>query len=102
MHNRLIIRDKDKLVINESSIFATLCALGRLVGFDKIESAGVVVRKGRECYKLIRSDDKSHCYTCDVLGRWVLSNAPVPSVALALNELFDKINERYIASIVDR
>ena len=102
MHNRLIIRDKDKLVINESSIFAILCALGRLVGFDKIESAGVVVRKGRECYKLIRSDDKSHCYTCDVPGRWVLSNAPVPSVALALNELFDKINERYIASIVDR
>ena len=73
------------MIINESSIFDTLCTLGRLIGFDKIEASDVMVKNKR-----------------DNAGRWILSDAPVASVALALNQLFDTINARYIATILPR
>ena len=56
MHDRLVIRDKDnKVIINESSIFDTLCTLGRLIGFDKIEASDGMVKNIR-----------------DNAGRWIL------------------------------
>lgn len=102
MRNRLIIRDKDRTVIDESNIFDTLVAVGRLIGFDKIYTAGVMAQKGRFNYKLVRHSTLSECYKRDTSGWMVLSNIPVVSAALALNHLFDKLNARYIASVVDR
>ena len=102
MRNRLIIRNKEGIVIDESSIFDTLVALGRLIGFEKIDTADVWVRKGKYGYRLVRRSTNSNCYRSDTSGWMVLSNAPVISVALALNQLFDQLNLRYIATIDNR
>lgn len=102
MRNRLIIRDKDKTVIDKSNVFDTLAALGRLIGFDKINEADICAKNRTYDYKLIRRVTKSAFYKHDTSGWYILANAPVTSVALALNELFNKLNARYIAAVVDR
>lgn len=103
MRDRLVIQDRHKkMIINESSIFDTLCTLGRLIGFDKIEASDIMVKKGLYDYRLIRRSTTSNSYKRDNAGRWILSDAPVASVALALNYLFDTINARCVATILPR
>ena len=102
MQYRLIVRDKDKLIIDDSSIFDTLCALGRLIGFEKIQSSGAKVQNGLYNFNLVCQSTPSDRYKRNNAGWFVLANASVPLVALALNELFDATNSHFIASIVIR
>lgn len=99
---RLYVRDKDKIVIDETSIFNTLVALGRLISFDKMFNSSIRVQRERYRYQLVCKSSKSNVYTRDTSGWLVLSNVPVISTALALNAFFDEINAHYIASIVIR
>lgn len=102
MRNRLIIRDKDKTVIDESSVYNTILVLGRKLGFDAIDAAGVEAKKGRYSYRLVCSSTASESYKRHNSGWYVLSNVPVVSAAVALNELFELLNVRYIACVLDR
>ena len=98
---RLVIRNiNNNEIINESSIFDTLCALCRLIGAEKMSESGV--KNGRYQYTFVRNSGDSNCYRQANNGLWVLSKVSVLSVALALNELFDKLNVHYIAAIETR
>lgn len=101
MRDRLIIRDKDKTVIDESSIFDTLCKVGKMVGFGILAESNVKASKGKFNYNLVKSSTMSDCYKrCQ--GWHVLADIPVVSVALALNEFFERTDAKLIASVVDR
>lgn len=101
MRDHLIIRDKGKTVIDESSIFDTLCKIGNIFGFDSIADSNITASKGRDEYYLVKSCSTSDRYKlCH--GWHVLSKIPVVSVALALNEYFELANAKFIASVVDR
>lgn len=101
MYYRLIIRDKDKTIIDESSIFDTLCKIGKIVGFDTLADSNITVSKGKYNYHLVKSNTDSNYYK--IYQNWfILANVPVISVAIALNEFFDLTESRLIASIVNR
>lgn len=99
MHDLLIIRDKDKTVLSESSIADTMTALGRMLGFATIADAGVRLKTK---YKLVTTETNSDSYVKANSSWYVISKTPVVVVAEALNELFDKLNSRLIAYVVDR
>lgn len=101
MRDRLIIRDKDKTVINESSIFETLCKIGNIVGFTTLANSRVVASKGKFNYALVKGNTASNYYRLHQ-GWYVLADIPVVSVAVALNEFFEHTEAKLIASVVDR
>ena len=102
MRNRLIIRDKDKTVIDETNVYDTLVAIGRRIGFKSILATGVDAKKGRFNYRLLRRFTNSDCYKLHSNGWYVLFNVPVISAAIALNELFETLNLRLIVCVIDR
>ena len=102
MRNRLIIREKDKTVIDETNVYDTLVAIGRRIGFKAIHATGVDAKKGRFNYRLVRRFTNSDCYKLHSNGWYVLSNMPVVSAAIVLNELFETLNIRFIACVIDR
>lgn len=102
MQFRLIIRDRKRVIIDETSVFSTLCILGRKIGFDVMAESTVIAKKQGSKFRLVSKEEEKSKYTRIESGWYVLSNIPVPSAALALNELFESIQVDYIASIVDR
>lgn len=99
MKDRLIIRDMNSVVISESSIAATVTELGKRLGFAEIAEAGIPVFTH---YSLVTDNPVGTRYA-KARGEWyVISNCPVAVVACGLNDLFDKLNVRLIADVVDR
>lgn len=107
MKSRLYITEvldngSQKRVIDESSIFDTICKVGRKEGFDKIASSSIQVRKGNFYYKFVRKATNSDYYRKDTSGYYVLSRISVSSIAKALNNLFDELGSKLVAHIESR
>lgn len=102
MKDLLVIRDKKGVVIKETSIFDTLCVLGRSVGFEKLASTGVEAKSRSSKLSLLAQETTKPQYKLTASGWYVISNVPVCEVALALNQAFDILELNYIASVVDR
>lgn len=98
MKNRLQIFNVDKLMINETSIFETLKTLSRTVPLEEMAATPL-----SRYYNLATGSPNPSFKYKEVGGGWyVMADYPLVRVALALNELFDRLGSRYIAKVTDR
>lgn len=98
MKNRLQIFNVDKLFINENSIFQTLKVLGRTIPFEEMAATPL-----SQYYNLATNNPDPAPKYKEAGGGWfVIADYPVVRVAMVLNELFDRLESRFIAKVADR
>lgn len=98
MRDRLQIFNENKLYINENSIYETLIRLSKEIPFEEMAK----IQLNDRYFLVTDAENPSSKYKAAKGGWWVISNFPVVRVATALNELFDRLENRFIAKITER